>query len=48
MTKKKRNNILNYICINYFRKEIGAFDIDSKVKDGKLALMYRGGNTNKP
>jgi hypothetical protein len=28
-------------------KEIAAFDIDSKVKDGRLALMYRG-NTNKP
>jgi len=29
------------------RKDIAAFDIDSKVKDGRLALMYRG-NTNKP
>ena len=29
------------------RKDIAAFDIDSKVKDGRLALMYRG-NNNKP
>jgi tubulin polyglutamylase complex subunit 2 len=36
-------NLLN----QKFRKEIAAFDIDSKVKDGRLALMYRG-NTNKP
>ena len=33
--------------ILFFRKEIAAFDIDSKVKDCRLALMYRG-NTNKP
>ena len=31
----------------FLRKDIAAFDIDSKVKDGRLALMYRG-NTNKP
>ncbi|CDW78373.1 UNKNOWN [Stylonychia lemnae] len=29
------------------QKDIAAFDIDSKVKDGRLALIYRG-NTNKP
>ena len=28
-------------------KDIGAFDIDSKVKDGRLALIYRG-TTAKP
>ena len=41
----KRNSI--YITNNSHRKEVAAFDIDMKVKDGRLALMYRG-NTNKP
>lgn len=27
------------------QKEIHAFDIDSEVKDGRLALIYRGPNT---
>ena len=35
------------IKINAFRKDIAAFEIDCKVKDGRLALMYRG-NNNKP
>lgn len=47
--KKTKNSII--IIIGHFliiyRKEISAFDIDSKVKDGRLALMYRG-NNNKP
>jgi len=41
----KRNS--NHYKFLFFRKDIAAFDIDSKVKDGRLALMYRG-NTNKP
>ena len=38
---------LNSFTINFEnnRKEIHAFDIDSEVKDGRLALIYRGPNT---
>jgi hypothetical protein len=46
LRKRLRNNSKVIIFI-FTRKDIAAFDIDSKVKDGRLALMYRG-NTNKP
>ena len=29
-------------------KNIGAFDIDSKVKNGRLALIYRNNKPSKP
>lgn len=48
--KKTKNSIIIIIIGHFliiYRKEISAFDIDSKVKDGRLALMYRG-NNNKP
>jgi hypothetical protein len=45
--RSKRISNSVYIIIDHYRKDIAAFDIDSKVKDGRLALMYRG-NTNKP
>ena len=47
--RKLRSNSKNFLSFinNFTRKDIAAFDIDSKVKDGRLALMYRG-NTNKP
>jgi hypothetical protein len=43
----KKNSNYYLWNINVYRKDIAAFDIDSKVKDGRLALMYRG-NINKP
>ena len=45
--KRSRNNSKYTFLSLVTRKDIAAFDIDSKVKDGRLALMYRG-NTNKP
>jgi hypothetical protein len=45
LKSNSKSHFIHIIC--YFRKDIAAFDIDSKVKDGRLALMYRG-NTNKP
>ena len=48
LKRRSRSNSKNLIVIIHSnRKDIAAFDIDSKVKDGRLALMYRG-NTNKP
>jgi hypothetical protein len=29
-------------------KEVGAFEIDSKIKNGRLALIYKSGKTVKP
>lgn len=45
--KRRSKNNSKFVIIHSTRKDIAAFDIDSKVKDGRLALMYRG-NTNKP
>lgn len=43
-----QRNSKQALTFTYFcRKDIAAFDIDSKVKDGRLALMFRG-NNNKP
>lgn len=46
LTIKMKNSKPGYL-LSCYRKDIAAFDIDSKVKDGRLALMYRG-NTTKP
>jgi hypothetical protein len=47
LRKRSKNNSNYYNTHSIYRKDIAAFDIDSKVKDGRLALMYRG-NFNKP
>ena len=47
--KIRRNSKFDFLFSNHFfyRKDIYAYEIDSEVKDGRLAIIYRG-TTNKP